>query len=592
MASVRHFAVAQQLLIRPFPKLLRGIISNRFCVVFGKQSVTALGLSQFLQRSLTALLTTCLVMLFCGLAIAQSPPTENSGIPVRLDGQTVLIIRDRNLTSSVQQRAERIEKRLIDVANSSIQLENIHAEDIVLLTVSDQDAKLMGQDRQTLAKAYLEKIRLLVGQYRQQRSLVATTRTIVIALLSTLALLISWVILNNLAPRCYRWLDRQRNQRIPSLRLQNLELISSDQLSDLLLGLTSLLRWLLSFNLLYFYFSFVFSLFPQTRVFGDTMSSYLQNGLNASWTAFLGYFPNLIAIGLIVAIAYFCLRFLKLIFSGISRQVFSVSGFYPEWAEPTYKLLTYLVFALTAAIVFPYLPGSSSPAFQGVSLFLGALVSLGATSAVSNIVAGFVLVYTRAFQVSDRVKIADVLGVVEEKLLLVTRIRTLNNVLVTIPNSVLLTSNIINYSALLRDGQIPLILSTTITLGYDLPWRLVHETLVAAALATPDILSDPAPFVLQTALNDFYISYELKACTRNPELMPAIYSALHQNIQDKCNQAGIEICSPHYAAIRDGNQNTIPAHYLPKDYNAPGFRVTSVNNSSASQTPDSDPTPE
>jgi small-conductance mechanosensitive channel len=253
--------------------------------------------------------------------------------------------------------------------------------------------------------------------------------------------------------------------------------------------------------------------------------------------------------------------------------VFSIPGFYPEWAEPTYRLLTYLVFALSAAIIFPYLPGSSSPSFQAVSLFLGALVSLGATAAVSNIVAGFILVYTRAFRVGDRVSIADAVGIVEEKMLLVTRIRTFENVLVTIPNATLLNSNITNYSALLRDSQAPLMLPATISLGYEVPWRKVHETLIAAALATPDVLSDPPPFVLQTALNDFYISYELKVFICKPEDIPLICSALHQNIQDKCNQAGIEICSPHYSALRDGNHSTIPAQYLPKDYQAPGFHV-------------------
>lgn len=540
---------------------------------------------RWFQPWFTVVVTTCLVLLFSAWAIAQSPSVEKSGVPVTLDGQTILVIQDPLLSRSKEQRAERLTRQLTYLAeNNSIGLETlqtseaenatiIHAEDILLLTVSDQDAKLAGKDRQTLANDYLETIRRVVGEYRERRGLYAMTWALVKVVIGTFALVAGWVILNNLATRLYRWLDQQRNQRIPSLRIQNLELISSDQLSDLLLGLAGFIRLLLRLTIIYIYFSFVFALFPQTRVFSYTMSSYLKNALYASWAAFLNYFPNLIAIGLIVAIAYFVLKFLKLIFSGITRQVFSVPGFYPEWAEPTYRLLTYLVFALSAAIIFPYLPGSSSPSFQAVSLFLGALVSIGATSAVSNIVAGFILVYTRAFRVGDRVKVADEVGIVEEKMLLVTRIRTFENVLVTIPNASLLNSNIINYSALLRDSQAPLMLPTTISLGYEVPWRKVHETLIAAALATPDVLPEPTPFVLQTALNDFYISYELKAFIWKPEDIPIIISALYQNIQDKCNQAGIEICSPHYSAIRDGNHNTIPAQYLPKDYKAPGFNI-------------------
>jgi small-conductance mechanosensitive channel len=553
-----------------------------------------------LQKWLTAILITFLVLWFWGLAMAQSEPVVESGVPVILDSQTILVVQDRFLARSIEERAERITTRLIQFAeNESIELdalqtqnlENatlIHAEDFLLMTISEQDGKLAGKEYKTLANEYLQKIRRAVQEYRQERSLTARTQASIIAIIGSIALIVSWLILHSLMPRFYRMLDRQRNQRIPNIQIQNLELISSDQLSDLLLGLTSLVRFFLSLTLVYIYFSFVFRLFPKTRELSRIMSGYFKNALYASWKTFLDYFPNLLIIGFIIASAYFLLKFLKVIFSGINRQVFSIPGFYPEWAEPTYKLCSYLVFAVSAAIIFPYLPGSSSPAFQAISLVLGAMVSLGATGAVSNMVAGYVLIYTRSFQLSDLIKVGDVIGIVEEKSLLVTRIRTWNNELVTLPNSVLLNSNITNYRALLRDNQIPLILATTITLGYDIPWRKIHQTLIAAALATPDILSDPSPFVLQTALNDFYISYELKAFTHNPENILEIYSALHQNIQDKCNEADIEICSPHYSALRDGNHNTIPANYLPSNYVAPGFRVTSLKNFLSGQTSTSD----
>ena len=229
-------------------------------------------------------------------------------------------------------------------------------------------------------------------------------------------------------------------------------------------------------------------------------------------------------------------------------------------------------------IIFPYLPGFGSTAFQGVSIFLGVLVSLGSTAAISNAVAGIILIYTRAFQIGDRVRIADTLGNVEEKLLLVTRIRTFDNVIVTIPNALLLSSNINNYSASMRDTRTPIILSTTVTLGYEVPWRKIDETLTNAALATPDVLPDPAPFVFQTSLGDFSVSYELKVYTDRPTVMERIYSELHKNIQDKCNEAEIEILSPTYSAVRDGNQSTIPETYLPDNYAAPGFNLHPLGN--------------
>ena len=255
----------------------------------------------------------------------------------------------------------------------------------------------------------------------------------------------------------------------------------------------------------------------------------------------------------------------------VEKGTITLSGFYPEWAIPTYQLVRILVIALALVLAFPYLPGSSSPAFQGVSIFIGLLFSLGSTSVVANIVSGVVLTYTRAFRVGDRVRIADTVGDVIEKGLLVTRMRTIKNVEITIPNGMVMGSHIINYSIVSQEHG--LILNTTVTLGYDIPWRLIHETLIKAAQATNGILAEPHPFVLQTGLDDFYVSYELNAYTNQPNIMAVIYSELHQNIQDFCNEAGIEILSPHYGALRDGNPSTIPSDYLPKDYQAPPFQI-------------------
>jgi small-conductance mechanosensitive channel len=230
-----------------------------------------------------------------------------------------------------------------------------------------------------------------------------------------------------------------------------------------------------------------------------------------------------------------------------------------------------MILALTAVVVFPYLPGSRSPAFQGVSIFLGVLISLGSTSAVANIVAGVILTYMRAFKVGDRVRIADTIGDVVEKTLLVTRIRTIKNVEITIANAMVLSSHIVNFSASAQKEG--LILHTAVTIGYDAPWRTVHQLLIDAALECEHVLRDPMPFVLQTALDDFYVHYEVNAFTDQPSLMARIYSKLHEKIQDKFNEAGVEIMSSHYANVRDGNRSTIPHSYLPEGYSVPSFHV-------------------
>lgn len=230
-----------------------------------------------------------------------------------------------------------------------------------------------------------------------------------------------------------------------------------------------------------------------------------------------------------------------------------------------------MVLALTLISIFPYIPGSQSAAFQGVSVFIGVLFSLGSSSTVSNIVAGIAITYTRAFSMGDRVKIGEHIGDIIEKTLLVTRIRTIKNVDIIIPNSSLLNGSITNYST--GVGATGLILHSTITIGYDVPWRIVHELLIKAAYATPDILVDPKPFVFQTSLDDFYVSYQINAYTQKPNSMARIYSDLHKNIQDSFNDANVEIMSPHYTAIRDGNQTTIPAENLPEDYAKQVFEI-------------------
>ena len=283
--------------------------------------------------------------------------------------------------------------------------------------------------------------------------------------------------------------------------------------------------------------------------------------------------PKFSFIAVIVVVAYYVVKFVKFIFAEIAKETITLPGFYSEWAEPTYKIARFLILAFTLAVVFPYLPGSKSPAFQGVSIFLGLLLSLGSSSAVANVVAGIVLTYTRALKVGDRIQIGETVGDVTEKTLMVTRIRTIKNVDIAIPNAMVLNSHILNFSS--SANAQGLILHTSVTIGYDAPWRQIHQLLRDAADATSKILKDPKPFVLQTSLDDFYVSYQLNAYTDQSAVMTRTNSDLHQNIQDKFNEAGVEIMSPHYGAIRDGNQIAIPESYLPTNYEAPTFRIPS-----------------
>ncbi|WP_036484082.1 mechanosensitive ion channel family protein [Myxosarcina sp. GI1] len=517
-----------------------------------------------------------------------SPATENSisSVTVELDDRPLLVVKTKGLAPSIDERASDIKRRIEQFAKSTVSVEALNtldtegatlvgAENELLFGITDEDAKAVGKTRQALAKESLQKLRQAVERYREQRSIQSRIRASIIAIVSTIGLLLLLTLLNNIAPQIYQWLDEQRNRRIPNIRIQSLELVSSSQLSGFLKILTKLILRVLALLAIFWYLALVLSLFPLTRKLGTRMWGWFGSQLERFSKGFIDYLPNLMTILLIVVIAYCAIRFSRFFFSALSRGVFTLPGFYPEWAQPTHQLLTFAIVALAFASSYFYLPNAESPAFQGVSIFLGALVSFGATNAISNIFAGITLIYTRAFIVGDRVEVADKLGDIEDRTLLVTRIRTVNRELVTIPNSILLSSSIVNYSALIRETHTSLTLQTTITIGYDVPWRELHNVLIAAALATTDILDNPKPFVLQTSLDDYYVSYRLKAFTNHPERMQFIYSELHQNIQDKCNEAGIEIMSPHYTTLRDGNRTTIPENYLPPDYTTPGFQIDS-----------------
>ena len=301
------------------------------------------------------------------------------------------------------------------------------------------------------------------------------------------------------------------------------------------------------------------------------MFGYILSPVKKILLAFINYIPELMTIVVLVVITRYILKFLKYLLKEIEDEKLKIPGFFPDWAKPTYNLIKIFVLAFMFVVIFPYLPVSNSEVFKGVSVFLGIVFSLGSSSVVGNMVAGLVITYMRPFKIGDRIKIGEVVGDVVEKTPFVTRLKTPKKEFITIPNSNILASNVVNYSTSKMDEGI--ILHTTVTIGYDVPWRKVHELLIRAAEKTQYIGTKNKPFVLQTSLDDFYVSYQLNATTNEPNMQPAIYSELHQNIQDAFNEAGIEIMSPHYRAARDGNTIAVPPEYLSDDYRSPSFRV-------------------
>ena len=391
------------------------------------------------------------------------------------------------------------------------------------------------------------------------------------AILVTYVAWILWSGFRTVFAAAQQWIHRARGRALRAVKIRNVELFSEGQVVEATQTFARLVRLAVAVVFAYMYITVAFSFFAFSAGWADALLGYVLAPLTSIGLGIVGFLPNLFFIVVMVLVTRYVIRFLRMFFEGVQQGRTALPGFHAEWGRPTFKIVSFVLIAFAAVLVFPYLPGAQSEAFKGVGLFVGLLFSLGSTAVVANVVAGIVLTYMRPFKVGDRVKIADTVGDVVESTLLVTRIRTVKNVEITVPNGLVLGAHIINYSAAVAEQGV--VLHTAVTIGYDVPWREVHRLLLLAAGKTDLLLKEPEAFVLQTELSDFYVAYELNCHTSEPQRMARIYSELHQNIQDVFNEAGVEILSPHYRAQRDGNQVTIPGAYLPESYEAPGFRV-------------------
>jgi small-conductance mechanosensitive channel len=537
----------------------------------------------------------CCVAVLLGLqAGAQSPapsaglsePLENPGIAVEVDGRPIFSVYAQVGGITPEERAEAISERIILLSkNKSISVEAIHPEErgtwteIVagnerLLAITEADARAAEKRRPELATEYTEILRQVVRRYREEHTLSHLLRGTVYAAVTVLLLTGALTLLFWIRRRLRRRLYSRLGHPSTKLPADALKAKMKAYLGRPFLFFVRIVFWLVVVALVQVCITVVMRFFPATRYSSYQITGWVFSGLAAFGKAVVGYIPHLILLMCIIVATSFLIRLNAYFFGEIREQRLAIHGFYPDWAAPTAKLVRALICAVAVVIAFPYLPGSESPAFKGISVFVGVLLSLGSSSAMAHAVAGTILTYMRAFQVGDFVRIGTDLGEVVEKTLLVTRIKTQKSEVITIPNGTVLGGVVVNYSAEGRKRGV--IFHTVVTIGYTTPWRQVHELLMSAALATEGVLHDPGPFVLQTGLNDFYVSYELNAYTAIPGQMQTVYSRLHQNIQDRFNEARVEINSPHYTCLRNGNETTIPESYRPSTYRRMPFEVQHV----------------
>jgi small-conductance mechanosensitive channel len=508
------------------------------------------------------------------------------GYPVIPFRDTLFLVYNKIGSFSAENRANAISSRVVLLykdpffskdslllSKSDFGVDIVYKNDFVVMSVTDLDGKEVGSSSFALAKRNLDIIQKTVLFQKENNAVDNWLKRIGLVLL-LIALIVAIVLgINKLFGWFRTFLINRQEKYFSGIKLKESYVLIPEKHLELVLRIVKLIRIVVLIFTFYISLPILFSVFPETEGYANILLEWTFTPAKEAFMGFVHFLPNLISIVVIIILFRYLLKAIKFLVDEIEKGQIKIEGFYSDWARPTFNIIKVLIYAFMLVIIFPYLPGSNSPIFQGVSVFVGVLFSLGSSNAIANMIAGLVITYMRPFKIGDFIKIGDVSGTVIEKTSLVTRVRTAKLEDITIPNATVLSSSSINYSANTGEMGNGLLIHTTVTIGYDTPWTAVHKALLEAALRTDSLEKTPTPFVLQTSLDDFYVAYEINAYTKHPNQQPLIYSKLHQNIQDCFNEAGLEIMSPHYNSHRDGNRTTIPDNYLGKEYKSPSFNI-------------------
>jgi small-conductance mechanosensitive channel len=493
--------------------------------------------------------------------------STNLGYPVILYRDTLFLLYSSIGASSVEQRADKISKKLksiskkYDPSKDTIYLKqgtdfiNIMFNDEVAYVLTTQDSN---ENKVLLSEFGKVQVVTLVNVLESKLSNLTIKEKLILVgyfLLSLLGLLIflkfiQWIfkiIIKRLSKFERKLLNRKKNL---------IKYFIPKNTQNIFVFIAKVVRLIIIVLFLLAYLPFMFSFFPVAEGIVEIFYGYISTPIKFLFYGFINFLPSLFFIIVILLFTRYIIKVSKYLVEDIENDKLVLKEFPKDWANTTQKMFTVFVYAFAIVLISPHIPGSGSAAFKGVTIFIGALVSFGSTSAIANIIAGIVITYMRPYQIGDRVRIQGTYGDVIERSLLVTRILTLKNEEVTIPNANIIGGHILNYSTNSKKNGV--ILHTSVTLGYDVPWKLAEKLLLKAASNSMLLQKDPKPFVLQTSLDDNYVSYELNVYSKQEKKMPLIYSDIHHNILDVFNKAGVEILSPAYISARDGNLTTVP----------------------------------
>lgn len=490
------------------------------------------------------------------------------GVPVVVEGDTLFYLYAKRGGHTPQQRAVMNATAITELGKRfNLKPDSLYLEssdivtdlmygDKVLASFTDQDGLWEGRTRDQLAADKREIVVDKLKDMKKEHSLWQLGKRILFFVLVLVGQYLLFWATTWLFKKLKIRIQRLKDTKLKPISIQDYELLDTQKQVNLLVFLANMLRYAFMLLQLVLTVPLLFSIFPQTEKLAYQIFSYIWNPVKSIFGGVVDYVPNLFTIFVICFAVKYLVRLVHYLATEVQSDRLKLNGFYPDWAMPTFHIIRFLLYAFMIAMIYPYLPGSDSGVFQGISVFVGLIVSLGSSTVIGNIIAGLVITYMRPFKLGDRIKLNDTTGNVIEKTPLVTRIRTPKNELVTIPNSFIMSSHTVNYSASARTYG--LIIHAEVSIGYDVPWRKVHSLLLKAAQATQGVATDPEPFVLETELQDWYPVYQINAYIKEADQLAQIYSNLYQSIQDVFAEADVEIMSPHYMAVRDGNETTIP----------------------------------
>jgi small-conductance mechanosensitive channel len=488
-------------------------------------------------------------------AAAPAEPSKQQTAPVVVDGAVLMRVRGVSVYPA-EVRAAAIAAQIVAFARDAsvpadaVRQRSTGSSTVVeagsyrLMEVLVPDAEIEGVSHQILARAVAGRIASAVKTYREER----TPRALVLKAVRLAAAAIACALLLWLVHRAVLRLELHLERRFrPALRdvgVQAFSILRAEQLWAALRAALGALRVLPALFLALWVLDYGLRLFPWTRSAGLRLGGVLRMPLVSIGGGLIEIAPNLVFLAIWILVVRYMLTLARLFFAAVGSGAITMRGFDPEWAEPTYRIARTLAIAFALVVAFPYVPGSDSQAFRGLSLFFGVVFSLGSSSVVGNLIAGYTMLYRRAYRLGDRIRVADVMGEVIDSRLLVTHVRTAKNEEVVIPNSLILQSSVTNFSSLAKTRK--LLLHTTVGIGYETPWRQVEAMLLEAAARTDGVLRDPAPFVLLLALADFAVTYELNVFTEDPTTMLPQYTRIHRNVLDVFNEHGVQIMTPAY----------------------------------------------